>query len=359
MNCSLKKVKLQSGTDIAASKSFYEGYDRSLDIRFYGSDNLYPQNIKNFFETSPSLFAAVQRKVDFLMGSSGASELIDENTLKALLTDYSLFGGFALYISYNGLGDIAYISHVDFKTIRLGEQGSDGLFSYVYYSPDWSDQITVNRRRVKSKSDKVRYYIYSGNIETRLRRMSDNGTSGEILYYSNTKGYPVEPSRPVLQYVSAECGIANETYRSVRSSFVSSSVLSVPMQSEQDLAQIADDLEALQGDTDSFKILLMSHSTPEDKPEVLSLSAEDYTTRLTASAELCKNKILEAYSQSNFGRLDSGGLGFSTDIVSQVNEVYNWSLTRERNSIESFLKEVDPSFRLEPLPELTVAAETV
>lgn len=336
----------QAGVKIKYPDHFFEEYDRSLNIRKYGVDNLYPQHLRDFFEVSPTFNSCATRLKDFLYGEGSQSKLLTNQIVTALLQDYAIFGGFALFVGYNGLGDIDYINYVPFETIRLGEQGVNGLYTYCYYSPDWSEHTTVNKKKVAIK-DKIKYWMFTDNIETRLSRMTqEDYAGGEILYFSNTISYPTEHIRAVINYVSQEIGISNILYRDVRCNFMPATALAIPRQSDEDTNELMDNISKLQGDENSFKILTISFSSQEDKPEALNLSGQDYMDRVLKASENASKVITKAYHQESFMRLEDGSLGFGSDAISEIYNFYNFQLRTTRSEIETVLKKLDPAFSL-------------
>lgn len=345
------KLKSTTGIKISIPDTFSEAYNAKIDARYYGEDNLYPQHIEDFYNNSPSFNQCASRLAEFLFGEGTNSTLIDNKILRAILRDYSIFNGFALHIQYNGLGDISAVSYVPFSSIRLGEQGENGKYTYCYYCADWSAIKTVNRVRVKPTVDKKKYWVFNNNMQTRLNRIAaaDGNYDGEILYYSNTISYPIPTINSVLNYASSEVGMANLTYRDVRASFVPSAVLAIPKASDEDIADFNNQLADLQGDTNSFKILTLEFNSQDDKPEVLPLIQDAGLQRYQQVIEDCKTKIVSAYHQEPFLRLADGSLGFGSEAISQIYKYYNFSLKTVRTELVDVLKQVDPLFELKEL----------
>lgn len=337
----------QTNIKIKSSERFYENYDSNLDIRKYGSDNLYGQHLRDFAETSPSLSGCIARQTQFLIGNTKPTKLIPKKLLKAILNDYGTFGGFALFIQYNGLGDIDRVTYMPFETIRLGEQGINGLFTYVYYSPDWSEKTTINKKKVLKK-DAKKYWMYTTDIETRLRRMNEESyNGGEVLYFSNTLSYPTEKYRAAIPYVSTEIGVANVIYRDTRCSFMPSCALAIPRQSDGDSNEFQENLAKLQGDESSYKVLTVEFSSGDDKPEVLNLQGDTYLDRVLKSGEAAKDAIVRCFGQEGFNRLEDGSLGFGSEAIGEIYTFYNFQLDSERNDIAEALATIDPSFNFE------------
>lgn len=344
-----KSILSQSGQKIIYPDKFDERYDSTLNIRKYGIDNLYPQHLRTFLETSGTLNSCVLRLKDFLYGEGTSSTILSNDDLSMILYDYALFNGFALFVQYNGLGDMDRVNYIPFETIRLGEQGSNGKYTYCYYNPDWSFNITINKKKIK-KDNSVRYFMFTDDIETRLNRMQqETYNGGEVLYFSNTLSYPRENVRSCINYISAEVGISNILYRDVRTSFLQNSVLAIPRQSDDDSNEFINQLEQLQGDLNSYKILTVEFSSNEDKPEVLNLNSADYTDRVIKVAEQCKNNIIRAYNQEAFIRLEEGSLGFGSDAISSIYAYYNRQLRSQRKQIENCLKRIDPIIELKEI----------
>lgn len=343
----MRAVKSQSGIRIEMPERFSEQYNSTLDCRFYGSDNLYPYHLHDLYETSPTLQGCVNRLRDFLIGSGSTGKFIDHKTFQMLMQDYALYGGYALYVSSNGLGQIVGVRYVPFESIRLGEQGADGRYTYCYYSADWAQIKTVNKKRVNAR-DAERYFMFSDDEPTRARRFNETG-KGEVLYFSNTMSYPSEAARSCINYISTEVGVSNLVYRDTRCSFMNSSVLAIPRQSDDDSNEFIENLEMLQGDTNSFKILTIEFSSLEDKPELIDLAGKDYTDRILRLSEDARQHIIRAFGQEAFIRLSEGGLGFGSETISEIYKFYNKQIGPMREAVLSCLRRVDPEFQSDPL----------
>lgn len=341
------KIKSQSGIDLKGSQQFYEFYDKSLDIRFWGSDNLYPQQLRALVQTSPSLASCTNRLQNFLYGEGASGNgIIDDQTFKMLCNDYSIFCACALFIYYNQLGDIVGCQYIPVETIRLGECGSNGLYTYCYYSPDWSNSMTVNKRRVNSKTDKKKFWMFTDDMETRLRRMQEPAyAGGEVLFLSNTNSYPQEKFRSCLNYISSQVGITNHVTRLIRNSFCSSAILSVPAQSETDLDLLSNDLNSLVGDENAYKVMILSTSD-EAKPQLLTLDNPDSSQELVTVNELIDKAVVNCFNQSAFLRLSEGSLGFGSEAISEIYEYYNKVIKTDVADLTNFLRKIDPNFTI-------------
>lgn len=342
-----KTILSTTDIKIETPKRFSESYDKQLNIRKFGDDNLFPQHINDFYNSSPTFHSCVQRMSDFLFGEGIKNSLIDNKLLRSIIDDYAKFNGFSLFVSYNGLGDIDSVQYIPFETIRLGEQGNNGIYTYCYYCPDWSSQTTINKKKVDAKKQKQKYWMFTNDIETRLRRMVDDDyQGGEILYYSNTISYPTPKVNSVLNYVSCEIGLSNLTYRDVRCGLIPSSIVAVPSQSDEDFENLMNNFASLQGDEQSFKILAIQYNSKDDLPQLLNLNGEDYTNKFDTIGKICESKIQKSYNQESFKRLEDGSLGFGSEAISDIYNFYNFQLKTERKNIENCLKQIDSNIEL-------------
>lgn len=352
----IKNTLSQSGIKIKLVNRFQEKYDATYDIRRWGSDNLYAQEIVDFAETSPQFASCAQRFADFIYGKGpvAQSSVISRLDIRAAVRDYSILGGFALFVQYNGIGDIIKATHIPIETVRLGERNSQGLCTYCYVCPDWTFSTTNNKRKVDRK-DITRYWLFTDNAETRLRRMqSEDYAGGEVLFVSNTKSYPIEKVRSALCYVSGSVGVANILYRDIRTSFQHSTVLAIPRQSDGDLEAFTTNLEHLQGDESSYRILALEYSSSEDKPEALNLQNNSYTDDVLKVSEEIRKNIIRAYNQEVFIRLEEGALGFSADAISDVYRFYNAQVDTDRTDFIRAVQKIDPGFDLIKLDYVSI-----
>lgn len=335
------RIETSNGIIIDAPNQFYEYYNSTYDIMYFGKDNLYPQTLKTFFRNSPTLSKCVSREADFLKGTT-TGNLLSRQDFCSVCIDYALFNGFSIYVHYDEAGYVDFLQHIPFESVRLKEKGMNGIYTRCSVCPDWSFTTTINKRRI-TKKDITTYFLYSPNREVRASRASETGGS-EILYFSDGTTYPVSCVESVLTYISCEIGLMNISYRNVRSNFLPSTVLAIPKVSDEDFNEFSNQLKGLQGDQNALKILTFEYSSPEDKPEVLSLQGENYDTSFTETKEDCKSKIIGAFQQEAFLRLEDGSLGFGSDAISQIYNFYNFSLRGKRSNLVDTIKSLDPSF---------------
>ena len=124
--------------------------DNRIDVRYiqrfkmqgYGNDNRYPQNLLDITSASGTAKLCLARYKKFVEGFGFSSDRISDlvvnragETMDDLLhlvsTDLTNFGGLALHLNYNVLGQIVEINHIPFEQCRLEEPDDNGDISHT------------------------------------------------------------------------------------------------------------------------------------------------------------------------------------------------------------------------------------
>ena len=132
----------------------------------YGIDNRFPQYLWDLYLRSALLQSIIEGTVNYVLGDGiifNENPIIQrlseeankdgetlEDVIKKITADYNIFGGFALQIINNRLGEISEIYWLDFRNVRLNKEGDK-----AYYSDDW----------VRHANDYVVYDIFNPNTK--------------------------------------------------------------------------------------------------------------------------------------------------------------------------------------------------
>lgn len=151
MSDSIDTIKLSVLTDLPMI-----GYNRTEPWVNYGYDNLYPEFLKDLYNTSPTHNAIVKTKALGVVGEGATynDDNYDEsdkiNILKVLnkidedIYDYSLdfqiFGAMAMELIWSmDFSKVVEINRIDPSKLRSGKF-EDGEVTEWYYKRDWSDR---------------------------------------------------------------------------------------------------------------------------------------------------------------------------------------------------------------------------
>lgn len=165
----------------------------------YGNDNRFPQYLWDLYLRSALLQSIIEGTAGYALGNGinynentvvqKLSETANkdgetlEDIIKKVTVDYLIFGGFALQVINNKLGEISEIYWLDFRNVRLNKEGDK-----AFYSEDW----------VRHANDYVTYDIYDPNVKQK---------SG-VFYF---KGHVSRGVYPVPRYNGALSAIETST----------------------------------------------------------------------------------------------------------------------------------------------------
>ena len=159
----------------------------------YGFDNNYPQYLWNLFENSSQMSAIILQMKDYIIGNGIKStyplkivnrklETFDDMIEKVILS-YLIYGGFAVQIIRNKLGEIKEINNLDFRFVRINEDEDK-----IYYSKEWN----------KGRRQPIIYPRYK----------FDSSEPNTVFYY---KGKITNEVYPIPMYISAITSIEIST----------------------------------------------------------------------------------------------------------------------------------------------------
>ena len=165
----------------------------------YGNDNKFPNYLWELYLRSAILQSIINGTADYAGGNGiiynenpTVQKLKDkanndgetlEDVIKKIIVDYLVFGGFALQIINNKMGEINEIYWLDFRNVRRSKEGDK-----IYYSEDW----------VKHANDYLTYDIFNSEKK--------QGTS--VFYF---KGHISRGVYPIPRYNGALSAIETST----------------------------------------------------------------------------------------------------------------------------------------------------
>lgn len=168
---------------------------RGRDWMKFGNDNLFPQKLIEYFNTSAIHATCVNAITDGVKGQgikmfgeeyvNMQGETLDDIFAKVAL-DFVLFSGYSLNLVWNKEGNrVVEIYHIPFANVRSGKENEEGNVEEYYYSSDWS-----NVRKYEPKA----YRSFSATDNKK-----DNAS--QIFYYQNYQ--PGQEFYPLPKYTSA------------------------------------------------------------------------------------------------------------------------------------------------------------
>ena len=151
----------------------------------YGEMNDFPNYLYDLYEQSSQFSSIIDTMNDYIQGNGIVSnyplKIVNHkgetfnDLIEKIIYDYLIFGGFAIQVIRNKMGNVAELNHIDMRFIRTNED-EDRL----YYSKEW-----IKGRRVPKVYEKF---------------SKSSNQPNSIFYYKGRKTREVYPS-PI--YLSA------------------------------------------------------------------------------------------------------------------------------------------------------------
>lgn len=362
-------------------------YVSRFKMQAYGNDNLYPQNLRAITQSSGTAELCLARYTKFIEGygfaDEGFSELVAnhrgetaDDILHNVAADLARFGGFAVHVNYNVLGEITTMAHVPFENCRLEEPDDAGHVAHIIVHPDWTGKSTRMGKVLRVSEETIdRICVFDPRPEVVLSQMELAGGigqyKGQILWFSMAGAgtYPTPIYDAVVTEISTDEGLGNVKYRNVRNNFLVSCMLvtkrGIPRidtetgeEEEREMIS-AEDLKVFQGDENTGKIMLVEVENDEDKPEIMAFPTKNYDKDFSTTDASTIERIYAQFHQELFYAIRMGKLGFSGDVMRDAYEYYAGEVTTEQRAIQRAFARImkawgngewaDTDFTLQPL----------
>lgn len=341
----------------------------------WGRDNDYPQSVIDIVNGSYTGVSCLDIYHKFIYGHGFADNdnyqiIVNEDgenadtLLEKVSRDFAQFGGFAIHVNRNLLGQITTMRHIPMENVRKCFKGEHS--GQVALHPDWGHR--TDRRFTDTPIEYIN--IYDPNLDTFLERIERVGGivnyRGEIFLYSNQgENYPIPIYDASLTDMATQEAVSNIAYKNSRQGFLPSGCF-VEINEFYDDENPADkkafdavtaSLKDLQGDKATSSILHVVAKDKDSIPQFVSMKGENYDKEFSVSREASKQNIGQAFRQPEELRCEKVASGFSNDTMIQAYRVYNSMTNKERYILESqfsklFKNWVTPleyNFQIKPL----------
>jgi len=327
----------------------------SLEIQGYGTDNLYPQRLRNITKSSGTANICVGRYGKFIRGA-GFSDmnfykfpvnrfgLKSDKLLRLISADIAQFYGFAIHVNYNALGEIVELQHIPFEHTRLGVEDDFGCVGKIAVNKHWAGK----RKKRASKENTDYIDVFNPDKAVVLSQMLSNGGidkyKGQVIWVSldGDYTYPTPKFDSSVTEFSTDEGLANVKMRNVRNNFLPAGILITrkgtnTVQQEGIQLEFNFDMQKFkqfQGDAKACQMIGVELEHGEEAPEFKEFPARSFDKDFTVTESSTVERIYAAFEQEAFYRVRTGALGLSAEIISEAFKIYNSTTTDERLIIE-------------------------
>lgn len=319
-----------------------------VDFIAWGTDNRYPDYLFSLYEDCTTLQTIINGTVDFVCGNDISCNLpIFEKTvnkngetiidiIQRISTDYIIFGGFALQVIRNAVGNITELYWVDFTKIR-----SDKKNEVFFYSEDWCKSY-----------GRVKYIKYPKfNID------DSNPTS--IFYYkgNKTRGtYPVPLYNAAITSCELEKKINEFHLNEISNNFLTSKIINfnsgIP---DDDLKnEIERNInEKFSGSENAGRLLISFNANKDSETTITDIPMDDFADRYEALHKRSREQIFTAFRATpNLFGLPTETTGFNQQEFAEAFKLYNRTVVKpiQKVIVDTFDKifGVDGSITITP-----------
>ena len=340
-------------------------YQSRYNITTYGADNLYPQHLQRITKASGTATLCLNRYAKFVEGwgfDERLSRMVvnDEGEtadtlLHDVVGDLCEFGGFALHVNYNLLGEVSSVHHVPFEHCRLEEPDDVGVVSHVKVSDDWSETKKHKGHTVSLENNIETFPVFNPDPVVVLRQIENVGGidnyHGQIMWCSmdGRQTYPTPIYDAAVTEISTDEGLGNVKYRSVRNNFLVPCMLvtkkGVPYTSASGREVTPhmieeEDLRDFQGDENTSKIMLVELEDDEEQPQIVEFPVKNLSKEFETTGTDTVERIYAQFHQELFYAIRIGKLGFSGTVMKDAYEYYAGEVTNEQRFIERKIQRV-------------------
>lgn len=294
--------------------------DSVKDYVLYGKDNQYPEYLYGLYNDVSSLKTIIEGTADYVIGDAvkcnikGFETQINTkgDTLRELVRlcarDYLLYGGYAIQIIRNKVGDVRELYYMDFRYIRSSKKND-----MFWYSEDFSKKYVRGNKTV----------VYPKFIPNARE------VASSILYVSNNKSttYPIPRYSGAVKACEMERAIDTYQLSSIENGFGGSYIINFlnGIPTDEVKAEIEKNVnEKFCGASNAGRVLINFANSQENATTLEKLDTTDFGDKYKAAAERAKNQIFTAFRAipQLFGDM-SAATGFNSQEFTESFKVFN------------------------------------
>lgn len=317
---------------------------KNIDERFkivdYGFNNLYPQEMKQIMLRSPLVKASINVLADFINGDG--FEKNDElpindrgqninDILNFASHDLSIFGGFALILSMNGLGTVQEIENLPFEFVRFGLPDELGRHTEVKVSNNWekfSKELPQG-----SILQPLSFPLFNANTNP------ENAIRGNavVLYYTGPKNpdeYPLCTFDAITNTAESDTKIQRFELNSISNGFHGLTLFRYPGQFESDTEkeELYAKIEEMTGEAGNGIFVI---ETDDDTPPILeNVPANNTDTLYLNTINHIRDTITQNYAMPGvLLGISASGSVFNEQALIDSYIIYNARTKNQRDQV--------------------------
>ncbi len=308
-----------------------EKFVSAKDLMEWGTRNSYPDYLLDLYNNVPTLRAIINGNIDFIAGDdvsilpltqhlqngimNNRGDHIREQ-IKDISKDYEIYGGFALQIIRNLIGEVAEVYYIDMRFLRTNKEGN-----VFYYCEDWSKSV---------RKDVIVYPAFMPNLNwDALDDEARNRNASSILYVKNvhTQVYPAPLYAASIKACEIERLIDDFHLSDINNHFVSSAIINfnngipdddVKEQIEREFT------EKFCGASNGGRTAFSWNPNKESATDIVEFEVKDFGERYKSLSDHSKQQIFTAFrANPNLFGIPTEGNGFANEQYAESFKLYN------------------------------------
>lgn len=308
-----------------------EKFVSAKDLMEWGTRNSYPDYLLDLYNNVPTLRAIINGNIDFIAGDdvsilpltqhlpngimNNRGDHIREQ-IKDIAKDYEIYGGFALQIIRNLIGEVAEVYYIDMRFLRTNKEGN-----VFYYCEDWSKSV---------RKDVIVYPAFMPNLNwDALDDEARNRNASSILYVKNlhTQVYPAPLYAASIKACEIERLIDDFHLADINNHFVSSAIINfnngipdddVKEQIEKEFT------EKFCGASNGGRTAFSWNPNKESATDIVEFEVKDFGERYKTLSDHSRQQIFTAFrANPNLFGIPTEGNGFANEQYAESFKLYN------------------------------------
>ena len=286
----------------------------------WGKDNQYPEYLYGLFNDVSSLKTIIEGTADYVCGNDVTCNIkgfdVEVNTkgdtmrelVRLLARDYLIYGGFAIQVIRNKIGDIRELYYVDFRYLRSSKKNE-----VFWYSEEFGKKYVRSSKTV----------VYPKFVK------ENRDITSSILYVTNEKSktYPTPRYSGSIKACEIERNIDSYHLSSLENGFSGSYILNFlnGIPTDEMKAEIEKNVnEKFCGSSNAGRVLINFANGKDNATTLEKLDVQDFGEKYKAAAERAKNQIFTAFRAipQLFGDM-TAATGFNSQEFTESFKVFN------------------------------------
>ena len=279
----------------------------------WGNDNKLPYYLYGLYEKSSLMQSIINTTVNFIVGNSIESAYRPnedetwEDLIKNLCLDYMLYGGFAIQVMYNKIGQIHSLNWLDMRKCRTDEEHTK-----VYYSKEFA---------TKSSPNYITFPVWKRGQEYR--------NESAVFFYTGSKRtvYPLPRYSGSIPAIETSIRIDNFHLNAIKNNFSNNAIIAFHngIPDEDTKKELERKIrEKFAGDDNAGKILLTFDDSKENGVEVQRVDDDNFDKKYEALKNQTITSIFTGFSAPSqlFGYAITGNV-FSRQEYQDAFDLYS------------------------------------